>query len=114
MQASGKHEGSTEEPSKVPSVRAVNPLLPAELDAICGRALSPRPADRYPSARALADAIDAWLGRRRKVDIRLIAGAIAVVLLAIGGIAAAAFLPRLAGKNASRSVATARADDRGQ
>ena len=107
MQAAGKHEGSTDDPSKVPSVRAANPLLPVELDAICGRALSPRPADRYPSARALADAIDAWLGRRRKIDIRLIAAAIAVVLLAVGGIATA-FLPRLAGRTrdaASRAPA---------
>jgi serine/threonine protein kinase len=95
MQASGNLDGSTGEPSKVPSVRAVNPLLPVELDVICGRALSPRPADRYPSARALADAIDAWLGRRRKIDIRLIAGAIAVALL-VSGVIAAAWLPRLA------------------
>lgn len=48
--------------------RTTEPAVPAALIAICARAMSRDPADRYPSARALAEAIEAWMtgpGRRR-------------------------------------------------
>ena len=51
----------------------INPAHTGRLDAICAKAMSPRPADRYPSARALADAIDAWLGSRQRSTSRRIA-----------------------------------------
>jgi len=38
--------------------------VPPELDAICRRCLAKAPADRYPSADALAEALDAWLAER--------------------------------------------------
>jgi hypothetical protein len=40
----------------------LNANVPAELDAICKRALARDPADRYPSARVMAAEIDAVLG----------------------------------------------------
>ncbi|QEH37515.1 Serine/threonine-protein kinase PrkC [Aquisphaera giovannonii] len=50
---------------RTPSARALNPAVPARLDRICMRAVAQDPADRYPSARALADDLDAWLLRHR-------------------------------------------------
>lgn len=37
-----------------------NPAIPPEVEAIVLRALAKNPADRYPSAGALADALDNW------------------------------------------------------
>ncbi|WP_165072562.1 serine/threonine-protein kinase [Paludisphaera rhizosphaerae] len=39
----------------------VSPAVPAGLVAICKKATAERPDHRYPSARALADDLDAWL-----------------------------------------------------
>jgi serine/threonine-protein kinase len=39
-----------------------NPFIRPELDAICMKALAKDPADRYPTAGALADALYAYLG----------------------------------------------------
>ena len=44
-----------------PSVHAARPDAPAALDDACARALALAPADRWPSARALHDAVDAFL-----------------------------------------------------
>ena len=44
----------------------VDPSIPAELVRICQRATSERPQDRYPSARALAADLHAWLDRPSK------------------------------------------------
>jgi eukaryotic-like serine/threonine-protein kinase len=44
-----------------PSPRAVDPALPATLDAVVRRALAPEPADRYPNAGAFADALEGSL-----------------------------------------------------
>jgi serine/threonine-protein kinase len=41
--------------------RAVNPRAAAVLEAIVLKAMALRPADRYPSARALADDVERWL-----------------------------------------------------
>ena len=40
-----------------PPIKSVEPNAPAELVAICGRAMQHRPEDRYPSARELAEDI---------------------------------------------------------
>jgi serine/threonine protein kinase len=48
----------TEEPQPVPSL---NGTVPQELDRICLKCLSKAPADRYPSARDLAEALTAFL-----------------------------------------------------
>jgi hypothetical protein len=85
-------------PSKVPAARSINPAVPAALDAICLRALSPEPEDRYPTARALADAIDQWLTRRRSVPHIPILGAAAVLFLMGIAALAAAYLSGPAGK----------------
>ena len=41
--------------------RQVNPRVPAALEAVCQKAMSYGPDDRYPSPRALADEIEHWL-----------------------------------------------------
>lgn len=45
----------------VPSVRAVAPAIPDELDAIVRRALQKHPDERFASGGAMRDALDAWL-----------------------------------------------------
>ncbi len=50
-----------EEPPVPP--RAVNSLAPAELEAICLRCLAKSPGDRYPSAKALGEALADWARR---------------------------------------------------
>ncbi len=41
--------------------RAINKQVPRALEAICLKAMALKPADRYPSARALADDVERWL-----------------------------------------------------
>jgi serine/threonine-protein kinase len=41
--------------------RSVNPNIPLTLEAVCLKALAMRPADRYPTARALADDLARWM-----------------------------------------------------
>jgi serine/threonine protein kinase len=41
-------------PDMPPTVRSLRPQVPVELDQLCMKCLSKRPADRYPSAQALA------------------------------------------------------------
>jgi eukaryotic-like serine/threonine-protein kinase len=45
--------------ARVPAPSALNPLVPAALDAVCLRALARRPADRFQSAAEMAAALDA-------------------------------------------------------
>ncbi len=47
----------------VPPLTALQPHLPAGLTAICHRALAPSPAERYESARALAEDLECWLAQ---------------------------------------------------
>ncbi len=46
------------------------PDSPPELDAICERAVKVEPAERYPSARALGNAVQAFLDGDRDVAVR--------------------------------------------
>ena len=74
-----------------PSVRTIQPAVPAALDRICMRAIAQDPRDRYSSARALADDLDQWLLQHRVGKVRLsfsvttiILGLAAALLLVIG------------------------------
>jgi serine/threonine-protein kinase len=49
----------------IPPPRQVNPRVPAALEAIVTKAMALRPADRYPSAHALAEEIERWLADER-------------------------------------------------
>jgi serine/threonine-protein kinase len=53
-----------------PGVRAPDRDVPPELDVICARATAPDPGDRYPSARALHDALEAYLDGERDLELR--------------------------------------------
>ncbi len=91
----------------VPPLRGRAPDAPPELVAIAERALRPAPDERYPTARAFAADLEAWLdGRRvgahaytqRELVERLVrawrvplgVAAVAAVLLAVGGAVATA------------------------
>lgn len=66
-----------------PSIRAVAPELPAELDAIVLRALQKRPDDRWPSAGAMAKALERWLAStQEKVSDQRVAISIGVMFQA--------------------------------
>jgi serine/threonine protein kinase len=52
-----------------PRPRDLNSEVPAGLEAICLKALSKRPEDRYPSCKLLAEDLQRWLrGERPSVD----------------------------------------------
>jgi serine/threonine-protein kinase len=53
-----------------PSVRDPTRALPPELDAICVRATTRDPAERFPSARALHEAIERFLDGDRDLELR--------------------------------------------
>jgi eukaryotic-like serine/threonine-protein kinase len=94
----------SEQPAKVPSARSLNRAVPAALDAICTKAMSPRPADRYPSARALAEAVDAWTGKRRRRTHPVTLVAIAL-LLGVAMVMSATLSPRPGDRGESGAVA---------
>ncbi|WP_165244705.1 serine/threonine-protein kinase [Paludisphaera soli] len=76
----------------------VDVAVPAGLVQICKKATAARPEDRYPTARALADELDAWLrtqerpaekARRKPTGLALVAGAALTSLgLLVGYLAA--------------------------
>jgi serine/threonine protein kinase len=91
--------------------RTVDKEIPPALEAICLKAMALKPADRYGSPRALADDIERWLNDqpvsvhheplpqrfarwRRNHKAHVAAMAAAVVVLAVGGIAASAIARR--------------------
>jgi serine/threonine protein kinase len=53
-----------------PTARAPKLGIPPELDRICVRATAADPAERYPSARALHDDVEAYLDGVRDVSLR--------------------------------------------
>jgi serine/threonine-protein kinase len=87
-----------------PQPRQVKRTVPAALEAVCLKAMALRPADRYGTARALADEVEHWLadepvaaypepwptrlarwGRRHRP---LVAAALALLLTAVAALAA--------------------------
>ncbi len=56
------------EPLPPPSARAGDRDVPPELERVVLRALAPSPADRYPSARALWEDVEAFLEGRREAE----------------------------------------------
>jgi eukaryotic-like serine/threonine-protein kinase len=80
----------------------LNPVVPRELAAICLKALAHRPEDRYATATALADDLEAWLsdnpvtavrdswrGRLRRWTARhpkLFVGTVATLLVGFAGL----------------------------
>jgi serine/threonine-protein kinase len=50
--------------------RAPDATVPPELEAVCVRATADDPQDRYPTARALHDAVLAYLDGERDVEVR--------------------------------------------
>ena len=63
------------------SPRAVDPSTPEELDRICRRALAFRVADRYPTATAMRDDLDRYLGNTA-IDARRQLGSLVLSLAA--------------------------------
>lgn len=57
-------------PDARPSVRAPDREVPPELDALCARATQQDPADRFPSPRALGDAVQKFLDGDRDSELR--------------------------------------------
>nr|WP_303652827.1 serine/threonine-protein kinase [Paludisphaera mucosa] len=51
-----------------PSPRRERKAVDAELEAICLKAMSPRPDDRHPSPLVMADALESWLAAIRYRD----------------------------------------------
>lgn len=63
-------QSTIEGPEHRPSARAPQLELPPELDTVIGKAIAREPADRYPSARAMHDAIEALLDGQRDEELR--------------------------------------------
>jgi len=61
---------STQLKTQAPSERAPNAEIAPELDAICTRATAFEPAERFPSARAMHEAIEAVLAGERDAERR--------------------------------------------
>jgi serine/threonine protein kinase len=74
--------------------------VPEALDRICAQAMATDPAARFPTARALADELDGWLGDRRLPAARPPAAfvyglaALAALLLVLVGVESSVLLRR--------------------
>jgi len=102
--------------------RHINPSVPRALEAVCLKAMSLRPADRYRTAADLANEIDRWLADepvtvwREPIAVRarrwmkrhrtLVSGAAASVVVAVAALAVASLL--LASKNRDLRIADGR------
>lgn len=110
---------------QVPPPCEICPYVPIQLDAICRKAMSLRSEDRYPSARLLANDLEAWLSdepvtalkeplwiRTRRWMRRhqtLVNTTVASVLLAIVGLSVLAFV--VANKNHELATANSELED---
>jgi serine/threonine protein kinase len=109
---------SDAEPYRPPSARSIRPEIDRSLDLMCRRALAPRPDERYPSAAALADDLEAWLESRpiswqkpspalvfrlwiRRRPAVAVSSAAAVVLL-VAGLISTGYYARIAGEKEER------------
>jgi len=108
-----------------PSPRQHSPSIPKPLEAICLRAMRHDPADRYPSANAVAEDIDLWLadepisayedpisvrlGRFLRRHKALVSSAAVIGLLTLLGVAVFALI--LNDKNRELELAKRKADD---
>jgi WD40 repeat protein len=72
-----------------PPLRAEHPEIPAELEAICLKALSKRPGERYASGRELAKDLGRWLAQR-PTSLEILARSVATVAEKTGPAAAPA------------------------
>lgn len=106
-----------------PSPRAVQPTIEPDLDAICRRALSPTPSDRFASPGEFADDLEAWLRREpiawtRPSALRIAqlwvrrrpALAVSVAALTLVTVTAGVWLQRLSDRANERQQAAAMAD----
>jgi serine/threonine-protein kinase len=66
----------------IPSVAAIRPDVPPELDAIDRRALAPHPGDRFSSAKAMAEALEHFVGDERRLSGLAAAGAASAAAVA--------------------------------
>ena len=57
-----------------PRAQSVQPSTPAALDEIAAQAMNPNPADRYPSASGLAEAVQRWLAEEPVASYRTLVG----------------------------------------
>lgn len=78
-----------------PSLAAVNPDVPVPVAELCRRCLAKEPADRYPDAEALAEAVgkvraEAWPQARPPADRRPLMGRRGMLGLAAGAVAVTA------------------------
>jgi serine/threonine-protein kinase len=101
-----------------PAPRTANAQAPRGLEAVCLKAMALRPAQRYPSARALAEEVEHWLadepvaalrepmltrlarwGRRHKTGV---AAGVALLAAAVVGLAAGAIVLQRANARTQR------------
>ena len=90
--------------------RAVEPSIPVEWDRVIMRCLAKEPAARFPSAAAVAQALEAKPARPDRPSRRLIAAAAAAVLLVGGGWLV--WRPSVTTRDGATSAANAPAIDR--
>jgi serine/threonine protein kinase len=57
-----------------PRAQSVLPSTPAALDEIAAQAMNPDPADRYPNASGLAEAVQRWLAEEPVASYRTLVG----------------------------------------
>ncbi len=86
-------------PSRTATRRPLDSSIPVGLGAICAKAMSPRPADRYATARALADDLDLWL-RRRHQPLKRIHLVISATLLIVASVVLTFMAVRIGGMTA--------------